>query len=139
MVDTAPLFPSALKPAFVDQLRAFYVTSFRDKFFEDQQPAWFRAFIWMELVYHAPLSGWAIGALLRDDPLIPIHLLVFGVQSLVTSVACLAEVWSWADRTLPEKQNLSMLYGPYVALGAFMTLDILSRLRSQLSTKIKRD
>lgn len=52
-----------------------------------------------------------------DDPMVPVHLLVFGVQSFVTSLPCLAEVWSWADRTLAEKQNLTMLYSPYVALG----------------------
>jgi len=54
-----------------------------------------------------------------DDPMVPVHLLVFGVQSFVTSLPCLAEVWSWTDRTVVEKQDLTMLYSPYVALGMF--------------------
>ena len=34
---------------------------FHDKFFENDPPAaWFRLFIWMELIYHVPLSAWAI-------------------------------------------------------------------------------
>lgn len=49
--------------------------------------------------------------------MVPVHLLVFGVQSLVTSLACLVEVWSWPDRSVLEKQTLTALYGPYVALG----------------------
>ena len=48
------------------------------------------------------------------------HLLVFGVQSFVTSSACLAEVWGWDDRTVAQKQDLTMLYAPYVMLGKFM-------------------
>lgn len=51
--------------------------------------------------------------------MVPVHLLVFGAQSFVTSVPCLAEVWSWTDRTVDQKQNLTMLYAPYVALGMF--------------------
>lgn len=55
----------------------------------------------------------------EDDPMVPVHLLAFGVQSFVTTVPCLAEMWAWTDRTLAEKQNLSMLYIPYVALGEY--------------------
>ena len=55
----------------------------------------------------------------EDDPMVPVHLLAFGVQSFVTTVPCLAEMWAWTDRTLAEKQNLSMLYIPYVLLGEY--------------------
>lgn len=49
--------------------------------------------------------------------MVPVHLLVYGVQAVVTSLTCLVEMWHWQDRTVAEKQNLTMLYGPYVALG----------------------
>ncbi|KAF7171557.1 hypothetical protein CNMCM6106_005905 [Aspergillus hiratsukae] len=91
----------------------------------------------MELFYHAPLSIWAIPALLRDNPMVPVHLLAFGVQAFVTSLACLVEVWSWADRTVVQKRSITMLYGPYVALGAFMALDMVFRLRGRLLPKRK--
>lgn len=54
---------------------------------------------------------------MTDDPLVPVHLLIFGLQAFLTSTVCLVEVWNWADRTVAQKQNISMLYGPYVALG----------------------
>lgn len=54
-----------------------------------------------------------------DHPLVPVHLLVFGVEAFVTSLTCLVDVWSWPDRSIAEKQQLTMLYGPYVALGGF--------------------
>lgn len=64
---------------------------------------------------------------MTDDPLVPLHLLIFGLQAFLTSTVCLVEVWSWADRSVAQKQNISMLYGPYVALGKLrycMHLDI---------------
>lgn len=53
--------------------------------------------------------------------MVPVHLLAFGVQAFVTTVTALVEVWSWTDRTDVEKQNITMLYGPYIALGMFIT------------------
>ncbi|OGM50611.1 integral membrane protein [Aspergillus bombycis] len=140
LVDTVPLLPSLLQTNLSHHIRSYYIATYHDKFFSEPAPAWFSTYIAMELVYHAPLSLWALGALLRDDPLVPMHLLVFGVQSFVTSSACLAEVWGWDDRTVAQKQDLTMLYAPYVMLGAFMALDMLFRLRGKLlGTKSKSE
>lgn len=54
-------------------------------------------------------------------------MLVFGFQSFLTSWTCLCEVWAWEDRTVAEKQNLTTLYGPYVALGTDEEALLLSR------------
>ncbi|KAF9895071.1 hypothetical protein FE257_004700 [Aspergillus nanangensis] len=139
LVDTVPLLPSFLVTDLSHTIRDFYINNYHDKFFQESPPAWFSVFIVMELFYHTPLSIWAIWALWRDHPLVPANLLVFGVQSFVTSMACLAEVWSWTDRTTSQKQTLTSLYAPYVALGAFMALDMFSRLRGQLLSKSKRE
>jgi hypothetical protein len=63
-VDLAPLYPDSLRPAFITELRKYYIATFRDQFFI-APPAWFDLYIWMEFLYHVPLSIWAIGALLR--------------------------------------------------------------------------
>jgi hypothetical protein len=63
-VDLAPLYPDSIRPTFITKLREFYITTFRDQFFI-APPAWFDMYIWMEFLYHVPLSVWAIGALLR--------------------------------------------------------------------------
>lgn len=65
VIDTVSLFPPSLRTNLSIKLRQFYVDSFRDKFFEDPQPVWFTVFIWMELLYHAPLSVWAVLGLWR--------------------------------------------------------------------------
>lgn len=65
LVDTYPFLPSFLQADFIFQLRQFYVDTYNDKFFQGTPAPWFSVFNWMELLYHAPLSLWAIGALLR--------------------------------------------------------------------------
>ncbi|RJE26860.1 integral membrane protein [Aspergillus sclerotialis] len=139
LVDTFPLLPSFLQADIFAQLRQFYVSTYNDKFFQETPPPWFSAFICMELLYHLPLSIWATGGLLRDNPMVPVHLLVFGVQAFITTVTCLVEVWSWTDRTDAEKQNITMLYGPYAALGGLMALDMIGRLRGRLVQKSKHE
>ncbi|KAJ5220717.1 uncharacterized protein N7469_009604 [Penicillium citrinum] len=126
LVDTVPLQPQWIQTSLSSQLRTFYVSTYRDKFFEPPTPAWFNAFIWMELIYH-------------NTPLVPVHILIFGIQAFVTSLTCLVEVWAWEDRSSSEKWNITSLYGPYVALGAYMAIDMMIRLKSQLMPKRKRE
>ncbi|KZN87464.1 putative membrane protein [Penicillium chrysogenum] len=138
LIDTVPLLPSFLQTNLSHQLREFYITTYRDKFFEDP-PTWFTVFIWMELLYHLPVSIWAARGLLKDHPLVPVHLLVFGIQAFITTLTSLVVVWSWTDRSVAEKQQLTTLYAPYMALGGFMALDMVFRLRDKLMPKTKRE
>ncbi|KAL1999415.1 hypothetical protein VTN02DRAFT_4545 [Thermoascus thermophilus] len=139
LADISPLYPDSIRPAFLDRIQQFYIDTYHDKFFEEVAPAWFTVFIVMEALYHAPVSIWAIGALLRDDPLVPLNLLVWSVQTVVTTSACLAEVWSWSDRTHEQKSNLTKLYAPYALLAAVMGLDMFLRLRGRLLPKTKHE
>lgn len=65
VADISPLYPDSIRPAFLDRIQQFYINTYHDKFFEEAAPAWFTVFIVMEALYHAPVSIWAIGALLR--------------------------------------------------------------------------
>ncbi|EAA58558.1 predicted protein [Aspergillus nidulans FGSC A4] len=79
LVDAVPVLPGLLDNAVSRQLRDFYTATYRDKFFEDSVPAWFTSYIWMEILYHVPLSIWALGALLR----VIHHILDLSVRGLV--------------------------------------------------------
>jgi len=136
-VDLAPLWPAAIKPAYLDTIRTYYITTFRDQFFSSP-PAWFTAYIWLELFYHVPLSLWAIGALLRstfvlhcddlhliswlDDPLVPVHLLIFAVQTGMSTLTCCVDFMNWSEYLANEKIALAQLYVPYLVLGKFLLL-----------------
>lgn len=65
LVDTVPLQPAFLRSDLSLRLREYYVATYRDKFFEGPVPTWFSVFIWIELLYHVPVSVWAVWGLLR--------------------------------------------------------------------------
>ena len=66
-VDLVPSYPPSLTPQYLLDLRQWYIETHHDRFFVDP-PAWFSLFMWMELIYHVPLSLWAIPALMRGRP-----------------------------------------------------------------------
>ena len=111
-------------------LRHFYTTTYGDRFFSPSPPPWFPALTFLELIYHLPLTLWAIPALLRNDPRIPLALLVFGMETSISTLVCLAEMWSWEELTPMQRgvQGLGGMYGGYLALGVFMTVDCYARL-----------
>jgi hypothetical protein len=51
-----------------------------------------------------------------DDPRIPIHLLIFAVQTAITTSTCIADYLSWTTVTSAQKLELGKLYVPYLAL-----------------------
>ncbi|EEH47110.1 uncharacterized protein PADG_03208 [Paracoccidioides brasiliensis Pb18] len=137
LVDITPLYPASIRPAFVDKVRSDYIEKYQDKFFSEPA-AWGKAYIFMEAVYHLPLSIWAVGAILRDAPMVPVHLLVFAVQTFITTLTCLVDVWSWTDRTTEQKTTITYMYAPYAAFAALMGIDMFYRLKERV-TKSKRD
>jgi hypothetical protein len=71
VVDLVPFYPPGLTLQLHVDIRNYYKDNYQDKFFENP-PAWFVAFCLMELVYHLPISIWAVGALLRGKLLFPL-------------------------------------------------------------------
>lgn len=49
-------------------------------------------------------------------------MLVWAIQTFVTTFTCVVEVWSWADRTTDQKMNISLLYVPYMIFGELIPL-----------------
>lgn len=52
----------------------------------------------------------------KDDPKLPIHLLVYAVQTAVTTLTCIADYLSWTGFSNAQKIELGKLYVPYLAL-----------------------
>jgi hypothetical protein len=78
-VDLYQFYPPPFRPEWMIQLRTYYIATYKDRFFTAPpcgylqlrissltcRSAWFSLYMWLELLYHAPLSAWAIGALIR--------------------------------------------------------------------------
>ncbi|CAD0094843.1 unnamed protein product, partial [Aureobasidium vineae] len=108
----------SLKPAFMTNLRTWYITTYRDQFFSSP-------------------PFWAVPALLRDDPRVPLHLLVFALEAGLTTLTCIADYLSWSGYSNNEKIELGKLYVPYLALAVFMGLDMFYRLSQMISKSDK--
>ncbi|KXL44651.1 hypothetical protein M433DRAFT_155571 [Acidomyces richmondensis BFW] len=134
-VDLVSFYPEALTPQFMLNIRKFYIETYHDRFFT-QPPAWFNMYMWMELLYHTPLSVWAIGALIRNDPKVPINLLIYAIQTAITTSTCIADYLSWSDFSNSEKFELGKLYVPYLALSLFMGVDMYGRLNVLLGREV---
>ena len=118
--DLTAYYPIQIKPLWMSSLRDWYISTYGDRFFYNA-PAWFPVLTFLELVYHLPLTLWAIPALLRNDPRIPLALLVFGLETSLTTLVCLAEMLSWEELTSVQRgaQGLGGMYGGYLAAGTF--------------------
>ncbi|KAH7382658.1 transmembrane protein 6/97 [Phaeosphaeria sp. MPI-PUGE-AT-0046c] len=127
--DLSGFYPIQIKPLWMSSLREWYIATYGDRFFYNP-PAWFSPLLFLELTYHLPLSLWAIPALLRSDPRVPLALLVFGLETSMSTLVCMAEMLSWDELSSAQKgvQGLGGMYGGYLGLGIFMTLDCYARL-----------
>lgn len=56
-----------------------------------------------------------------DDPKIPIHLLIYALQTAVTTATCIADYLSWSGYETKEKVELGKLYVPYLMVCEFLS------------------
>jgi EXPERA (EXPanded EBP superfamily) len=54
---------------------------------------------------------------LLDDPLVPLHLLIWSVETAMSTLTCTVETMSWEGFTKDERIALAQLYVPYLVLG----------------------
>ena len=51
-----------------------------------------------------------------DDPKIPLHLLIFAMETAITTLTCISDMLGWVAFTAEQKVQLCYLYVPYLAL-----------------------
>lgn len=142
-VDFVPFYPTAwyaptgpLAP--LGALRAFYRDTYKDQFFSATAapPRFFVLFAWLELL-HLPASVWAIGVLWPRRRLPPLSgaalvaLLVYGLETALTTLTCMWEAAGWDDALVAPAEKrvlIGGLYGGYFAVAAVMTVDMAFRL-----------
>ncbi|KAF2002259.1 hypothetical protein P154DRAFT_431212 [Amniculicola lignicola CBS 123094] len=136
--DLTSYYPAAIQQPWMSEIRNWYYTTYGDRYFGPSPPSWFPVYTLLELLYHLPFTLWAIPALLRNDPRIPLALLVFGLETSLTTLTCLAEMLSWEELSAEQRGvgGLGGMYGAYLAVGVFMMIDCYARL-DQILAKSK--
>ncbi|CAD6499216.1 BgTH12-04868 [Blumeria graminis f. sp. triticale] len=133
LVDLQVIYPPIIVPAFMIDLKAFYVETFDDRFFRTPPP-FFQLFVWLEILYQAPVIAWSLGGLYRNSSKVPLVLLPYALVVFLTTLTCIVEYSFW-DTLLYQKICLTALYGPYLALSALMASDMYLRLDKMINTK----
>lgn len=59
-----------------------------------------------------------------DDPLIPLHLLIWSIETSLTTLVCVVDVFSWPGYSRQEVLALQQLYVPYLLLGESFSLPV---------------
>ncbi|MDI1488736.1 MAG: hypothetical protein OHK93_008012 [Ramalina farinacea] len=132
LVDLYPLYPVPLRPAPLTKLRAWYVEGYKDRFFMEKG-------VGMEGV-GAPACVVALMRLRvgKDSPTLNLTLLLFALQTALTTAVCVAEYRSWPELTPAEKTSLGGLYVPYLVfegsggVAMVMGVDMFDRVRRVL-------
>lgn len=82
------------------------------------------------------MSVLSVLKLATGNPLVPLHQLLFSVQTALTTLTCVVEMFSW-DYTRTEEVKLCSLYSTYLILALVMGWDSFSRVRDSIDTKLK--
>jgi hypothetical protein len=56
-----------------------------------------------------------------DHPLVPLNLLLFALETAVTTLTCVVEMSSWPGYTAAQRADLYALYVPYLVVGEFVS------------------
>ncbi|KAF2789033.1 hypothetical protein K505DRAFT_410561 [Melanomma pulvis-pyrius CBS 109.77] len=132
--DLTSYYPASIKPVWMTDMKTWYIETHGDRFFYNP-PSFFPLFLLLELTFHLPLTLWAIPALITNSPRLPLALLVFALETSITTLTCFAEMLSWEELTPEQRgvQGLGGMYGGYLALGVFMAVDCYARLDQQIA------
>ncbi|KAF6240973.1 hypothetical protein HO173_000766 [Letharia columbiana] len=133
-VDLYPLYPLSLRPPFLADLRSWYIATYKDRFFTEEQPAWFWMFTVMEAGWHVPIGLTSIKPLWKGDhsPMLHLRLLLFAFQTALTTAVCVVEYTSWPELSAAEKSSLGGLYIPYLIFSLVMFADMYGRVKARL-------
>ncbi|KAI0905862.1 transmembrane protein 6/97 [Ustulina deusta] len=146
-VDLVPLYPASLwQPSdaplrVLGDLRSYYVATYNDQFFAaPAAPPFFVLFAFFELVFHLPVSLWAVGALWGGrgprSGGAELLLLVYGLQTAVTTLTCMYEAALWDPAVVSFEQKTVLiggLYGGYFALALLLTVDMYARVLKRIN------
>ncbi|KAI0459485.1 transmembrane protein 6/97 [Xylaria acuta] len=149
-VDLVPLYPSSLwvpgdSPLhFLFSLREYYIATYNDQFFLPPPasiPSFFPLYAFLELVFHLPVSLWAVrafgaGAGSRLSGSAELLLLVYGVETALTTLTCMYDIFLWDPAVVTAAQKsvlLGGLYGGYLALAVLLTIDMYARVLKRLN------
>lgn len=103
VVDLYPLYPVSVRPAFMTELRSWYIATYKDRFFTDRQPAWFWLLTIMEAGGHVPITFTSIAPLWKAQRMLNSP---FFVHGCLLEFWCVDHDWSLVSMLYVLQQNV---------------------------------
>ncbi|KAK8080275.1 hypothetical protein PG997_008093 [Apiospora hydei] len=127
-----PAWYAAAGPlAPLGRLRAYYLESYKDQFFSPAGvPSFFPLFCFLELVFHLPVSVWAVGVLAKKASLRgrdELLLFLYGVETALTTATCMWEAYGWSEELVTGAEKVTLIGG-----SLLLSVDMWMRLTSKL-------
>ncbi len=69
MIDLSTLLPTFLITDLSRNIVSYHLERFQDQFFTSP-PAWFTLYMWLELVYHVPVTLWLLWGIWNGESLV---------------------------------------------------------------------
>ncbi|RPB21794.1 hypothetical protein L211DRAFT_827704 [Terfezia boudieri ATCC MYA-4762] len=132
-VDSAAYIPSHLLPRPMAHIKSFYDANFSDPL-QLTQPTWFYLFAMTEFFLQLPLGIWALFALPRDDPLVPLGLGSYAALAAFTTWISIGELLMWDESPFAweKKVKLGALYAVYGVMFTGMAIHMGCRIKRAL-------
>lgn len=123
-------------------VKSFYEENFSDPL-QETKPIWYLIFAASEFLIQLPIGIWALRALKRNDPLVPLGVGVYAALAAFTTWVSVAELWAWPEKVVvgsgvvvglewEKKVKLVPLYAIYGVICRFLFFIILFPFRSML-------
>ncbi|KAK9896919.1 hypothetical protein P389DRAFT_51166 [Cystobasidium minutum MCA 4210] len=132
-LDTQALFPREYFPKLLTQSLDWFLSTTNDPLFRNGPQPWFRAFLWLELLFQCPVFIVGMIGLKRDDKRVWLLLAAYGAHAATTTSACLATVLADTHVTKDQRTMLLSSYVPYVVIPALLSIDMVLRLTASMS------
>ncbi|KAF6255027.1 hypothetical protein COO60DRAFT_1537625, partial [Scenedesmus sp. NREL 46B-D3] len=120
-VSVLPPHMLAMLPQQLKDLLQWHIETNGDHLVRDN-PIWFVAFVWCELVVQLPFFFIAAYAYLAGRNWIRIPAIMYGVHAATTVVPMLADFYYGQGRNSPQKEQLCLIYGTYLVFPLLIAL-----------------
>ncbi|KAH9982934.1 transmembrane protein 6/97 [Lactifluus volemus] len=156
LVDCQVISPKRLVPGFVQSIIPWYVRLFGDPiiggtmglFANGSELAWFKSFIYLQILFQLPVLFLGAHALWLDSRGIYGLLVLYGTATCMIALPCIATIINiptTSDMTIsrnaisitPAQRILLLsIYVPFFVIPLYLAIDMASRLQQLASTEI---
>eukprot|EP00752_Nemacystus_decipiens_P017747 g15914.t1 len=108
-------------PDFLKWLIQYHIDTNHDYFMAKPAP-WFKAFIWLELLFQVPFFAYATAGFLARRNSVRIPCVIYGTSAATTVVGIVGDILASDEVTDPQRLRLICVYMPWLVIPSALVL-----------------